>query len=434
MQPSHGTSPAPAGSGGWVGLLTPARLTRFGIAVAVALTVAFVVFVATADGVQAIAGGRLGGDWAAFHTAGVLLLDDPGLLLDPVAQQDQMARYLDGNFAPFPYPPLFGYLYVPFALVGFRVGYVVYVLCLLALGIVAVRWILDLSGVSSDWRLVGLLGAMTYPGTFLSVGGAQNATITLFLLALTGRLLADDRPVAAGLALGLLWFKPQFAIPVLALVLVAGHRRTVAVASAVGLAIAGVTGLVFGGDWLARWYDLLRLTDTGNRIFNTGATVSPVEWVRGVVASPAGDLVGLALAVGLGLGFAVVAHRRNRPRDLLPIIVLALLLTAPHALLYELCLLVPVLAVVVRHRGPAWGLGLWAAAGVLAFSVPAPLRIGYVVVVGVLWWSTLPPDWRGPPVAVAGDDPTVALRGTDHTGNTIVDRTPRDASGGREHA
>lgn len=370
-------------------LLGPARLQRFGLAVAAAMVVAFVIVVATATGVDAIAGGRVGGDFAAFRTAGVLLLDTPGALLDPVAQHQEMAAYLDGRFAPFPYPPLFGYLYVPFALLPFRVGYVAYVIVLVMVAAVAIRWTMDLLGVATRWRVVGLLGGLTYAGTFLSISAAQNTVLTLAILAGSLRLVAAARPELAGLVLTLLWFKPQYAIPVLGLVLVAGRVRTVAVALAGGLVIVAITTAVFGPGWPAAWYDLLALTDAGNRVFNTGNTVSSVEWLRGIVAAPWGDVLGLSAALVLGAASIVAVHRHRDPGALLALVGVAILATAPHALRYELALLVPALALVTRHLGIRGGVVAWAMAVPLVFGVPAPLRIAYVLAVGVVTWQAL---------------------------------------------
>lgn len=368
-------------------LVTPARLRRFGVAVALGLVAAFVVFIATARGVDAVAGGRVGGDWAAFHTAGILLRDNPASLLDPDAQRRVMAPYLDGRFAPFPYPPLFGYAYVPFTLLSFTGGYVAYVVALVALAFLTIHWTMDLLGVAGRWRQVGLLGGVTFAGTFVSIGGAQNTIITLFLLVAASRLLAHDGQVRAGLVLTLLWFKPQYAVPVLGLVLVTGRWRTVATALGGGVALAALTTVVFGPDWPARWIDLLSLTDAGNRAFNTGNTVSGVEWLRGTLAAPWGDIVGLGLAVALGIAGVAVARRHPAPTSLLPLLGLALLVTAPHALTYELALLVPALAVVARGHGVSWAVAAWLVAPLVIIDVPPLLRIAYVGATAVAWWT-----------------------------------------------
>ena len=231
-------------------LLSPRRLTLAGLSVAIGMAIAFVLFVVTADGVSGLAGGRLGGDWPAFHTAGLLARTDPGGLLDAEAQRAIMAPYLQGEFYPFPYPPVLGYLFVPATFVSFRVGYAVFVVLLLAAAWVAVSWLLRLYGVHDDrWRTVAMLGALTYAGTFRSYTGAQNTTLTLVLLVGMTRLLVRERMVAAGLVLGLLWFKPQFAIPAIGLVAVAGYLRTALWAVAPGIVLWVANAMVFGVGW-----------------------------------------------------------------------------------------------------------------------------------------------------------------------------------------
>lgn len=367
-------------------LVSPRRLGMAGLSIAIGMGIAFVVFVATADGVDGLAGGRLGGDWPAFHTAGLLARTNPDALFDVAAQREVMAAYLGDSYTPFPYPPLLAFLFVPATFVPYAVGYATYVLLLLAAAIVAVRWLLDLYGVrDATWRVVGMLGAVTYAGTFLSYAGAQNGTLTLLILVGAHRWLAAGRGWQAGLLLGLLWFKPQYALPAIGLVFVADHVRTAVWALVPGVALWSATAAVFGGDWVGRWADgVLRATDAGNRRFNTHGTVSMVEYLRGRLEPPWGDVLGIGLAVLVGLACIVAVRRYRTPRWVLPLSCLALLSTALHALRYELALLVPVFAAVLSLRGrsgvppAAW---FYAGGWLMILPVHPVVRVGYVAAV-----------------------------------------------------
>ena len=289
-------------------LLTPARLTRFGLATAFAMAFSVVVVVVTADGIDTLAGGRVGGDWPPFHAAGHLFRQDPLLVLDVDAQQAAMSAYLDGGFAPFAYPPILAALFVPFTVLPFLGGYVVYLVLLAAAAVWAARVVMDVLGVrSAAWRRVGVLGVLTLPAAFRSYSGAQNGTITLLVLALGYRRLQAGDPWRAGLVLGLLWYKPQFAVPVAGLLLVAGWWRAALASLVPGVLLWAATAAVYGADWVQTWWDgIVQVTDRGNKIFNTEASISLVEYVRGRIGEPTGEVLGLLLAAAIGL-VAVVA-------------------------------------------------------------------------------------------------------------------------------
>ena len=378
-------------------LLSPRRLTLAGLAIAIGMAIAFILFVVTADGVDGLAGGRLGGDWPAFHTAGLLARTNPEALFDVDAQRAIMAEYLGDSYTPFPYPPLFAFLFVPATYVSYGLGYATYVVLLLVAAIVAVRWLLDLYGADDDrWRTVGMLGATTYAGTFLSYAGAQNATLTLLILVGAHRLLVRGAPAKAGLVLGLLWFKPQYAVPALGLVAVAGYVRTAAWAVVPGVLVWLASAVVFGVDWVGRWGSgILRATDAGNRRFNTQNTVSMVEYLRGRVEQPWGDAIAIGLAVVVGVCFVLLVRRYRQPHVLLPLVCVALLLTALHALRYELALLVPAFAAGLAARGMSGvrvAVALYVGGWVMVAPVHPIVRVLYVIVAFV-WTMRVVPAW-----------------------------------------
>lgn len=405
---------APGGT--WTGsLVTKDRLVRFGGAVSLALAVAFAIHVITADGVSTVAGGRLGGDWAPFRTAGVLASRDPSLILDTSAQAAAMSQYFaEGGFLPFANPPITAFLFIPGSWVDFATGYVVFVLILVAISLVAIRLTLDLFDVRDPgWRRVGYLGAMTFAPVFRAYAGAQNSTFTLLLLAAGFLLLKREHPWWAGVVLGGLWYKPQFAIPAIGLVLVLRHWRTAAAALATGVAFWAANALVFGTGWVVDWLEgVVQVTDQGNIGFSTNITVSPVEWVRWTVEGNTGLGLSLLLAAVIGLAAILVGTRHPAPEDLFPLASAALVLTAPHALVYELALLVPVIGSGLVHGGRTrvvQALGLWAASLVVVMTRHPVARIGFVLVC-VAWWLAQLTAVRGRPDTTMRRQP--ALEGT----------------------
>ena len=386
-------------------LLEPGRLARAGTAVAIGMTVAVVIVLITSQGVETVAGGRLGGDFPAFYAAGELARRDLGLLLDPAAQAAAQAPYLNAAWAPFPYPPAVAYAFVPLAWLPFTAAYTVYVVLLAGAAVLAVRLVLDILGVVDPrWRTVAYLGALTFAPTFRSVGGAQNATVTLLILAGTVRVLQRERPEAAGLVLGLLWFKPQYAIPAIGLLLATRTWRRAGLVSLVpGVALWTVTALALSAGWVTTWWDhVIRVTSAGNQRFNTSLTVSVVEYLRGVLPSGLREPVGVGVALALGLVFAVAVRRVRAERALLALICGALLVTSLHALPYELVLLVPLIGLALvesKRDGVATAVGVYLAGWAVIVGFTHPL-VRFAYVAGVIWWAALAwDDARGVPAS-----------------------------------
>lgn len=382
------------------------RLTRIGRSVVFGLAVAFVVVVAGSDGLATPGGGRLGGDWAAFWAAGALFRQDPALLLDLDAQLATTAPYLDGNVLPFPYPPLLAALYALPSMLPFTVGYVVVVAILTVLAVVASNWAMQVLAVPAHVRPLGRLGALSFAGTAVAIFGTQ--TTILVLAAVCGAMLLMHRggSVAAGCVLGLLWFKPQFALPVLLLLAVAGHRRT----AAIGLAGAplwwGANAMVFGRGWMVVWLrDIVAFVDAGNQAGNLDQTISVVEWVRAILPSPIDDPVSVSIALVLGGLFAYQASRTRDPRSLLPLVCAAMVLTALHALQYELAMLVPTLLATAATGGrryvPAL-LGMWLVAPVVVIADIAVLGIAFAASIIGLWHLSTRPPMPGPDTTTPG--------------------------------
>ncbi|MBY5162905.1 glycosyltransferase family 87 protein [Salsipaludibacter albus] len=371
---------------------TRARLTRFGVAVSAALVVALAFFVLSSDGTSGYGGVRFGGDWATFWSAGRLIREDPRLLLDLGAQSAAMASYMDGGFFPFANPPIFAVIFVPLSLLPFTASYVLWMAVLVLAAAYGTRAAMDVLAVPERWQVVGILGALTFAPTFDSVIAAQNATLRLWFMGLGFRQLQRGQPWIAGAILAGTWFKPQFAVPLIALLAAVGRWRT-ATAAALGGAFLWIVSVpLFGAEWLQTWWqDVVTFTDAQNAVAHLERTISPVHWTRIGIGGTAGLVVALAVGVGIGLGAVWVGRRFSDVEILLPLSCAALLLTAPHAFAYEAATLVPVLggylALRLRQGLPAAILG-WSLAPFWLLVYVPPLRVAGVLLVVCLWlWA-----------------------------------------------
>jgi len=99
--------------------------------------------------------------------------------------------------------------------------------------------------VARSW----LPAAAAYPAVFINIGHGQNGFLTAGLL---GAALMVLRPLFAGVLMGLIVYKPQFAA-VIPLALLAGSQwRTLAVTAVTAIVLAALSCIIFGVDcWAA---------------------------------------------------------------------------------------------------------------------------------------------------------------------------------------
>ena len=189
--------------------------------------------------------------WAAGATAGGPDLVDAGR---HVAWQ--AAHGVSQAF--FAYPPAAAWLLWPFAqlpvAVAFWVQAVSMVACLAVAGFVAAR----VYGLTPG---LAVLAALAWAPSTASIVTGQNAPFALLaaMVAIWG--LATGRWWVAGLAVGVLWYKPTLALGFVALFLVRGRWRELAVAVAAGGVAFLLSVAAAGGDWgwLGTWLEGARV-------------------------------------------------------------------------------------------------------------------------------------------------------------------------------
>jgi hypothetical protein len=96
-----------------------------------------------------------------------------------------------------------------------------------------------------------IVAAFCTPSVLNTLGVGQNGLLVAALMALTLALL-DRRPLAAGVALGLLTIKPQFGLIFPLLLLATGRWRVILAASGTAVVAALASLIAFGPEpWLA---------------------------------------------------------------------------------------------------------------------------------------------------------------------------------------
>lgn len=304
--------------------------------------------------------GRLGGDLPSFYGAGRIVLDGRGPDLYDAAVQAEAQRGLldtDDELYYFAYPPYTALAFAPLAALPFRAAYLVHTMLMAAalwFAIVAARPLAPrLLGTRERMVAALSIALFVYP-VLRSVLGGQNATLTLLLAVAVWRFAADEHDLAAGLALGAMFYKPQFGLVVLVLILVA-RRWRVALYGAGGLAALWLIGAaVMQGSWVGHWLDQVGRFDETNLASNGSLMVSIVGFTRNALEGwPA---IALAAVLGLIVGLPTVWMwiRSGTDLDGVALAAPALPLLAASALYYDgAMILVTGLVILERQRPPS---------------------------------------------------------------------------------
>lgn len=220
----------------------------FAIGLLPCLWTAWILWAAPLDGLTAARSALAARDFTALWAAGQAAATGTLAVLANPGSFTAYLRDIFGAGIPdqiWPYPPPILLIARPLAALPFMLGFALYT----ALGLAALLLASRSSSLSRLQRAAILLSPAVATN---ALTGQTGALISAMLLG--GLLLIDRRPVLAGVLLGALIIKPQFAV-ILPICLVAGSRWKTAFAgcaSAIVLAFSSV--IVFG---LEPWVEFL---------------------------------------------------------------------------------------------------------------------------------------------------------------------------------
>jgi len=322
--------------------LTGRRLTLYPAAALLAVFVAFVYAVVSSDGPR-IATGRLGGDYPAFYAAGTLVArgDSEQLYQSTAqlaAQEGTHFGEAEGNFLIFPYPPHFALLYVPFSWLPYKWSFVLHTAVMAALLAATARLLMPLLPRLGRYPFVLFAMLVIYYPMFRALVGGQNTPLTIFLLALVWRAMAQERQYLLGTSLAALLFKPHFSLVMSVLSglrlskgLVLSWLGVAAVTYALGAAVGGL-------DWISWWLGEVYRFQVTDQAVNASNSVGILGFLEAMFGpgSPPVVAAGLLLSTGLGLWLMILWWRREEPLNhRLAITFAAFPLVQPHALYYD---------------------------------------------------------------------------------------------------
>ncbi|MGH7551814.1 MAG: glycosyltransferase family 87 protein, partial [Longimicrobiales bacterium] len=218
------------------------------------------------SGDRGIAGPLKGADFVYFYTLGHLVSSQQtGILYNMTALHDAQVTLVPESgpdLYPPVYPPQAALLFAPFSGLSYRPSLLLWNVLTIA-GYALIVWSAwrRVSGTLSDGTLV-LAAAAAFPPFWTLILYGQITILILAAFWLGWLALERDRPYMAGMAFGLLALKPQFGIPLAAVVLACGEWRMLAGAVCSVVAQAAAVWLVLGASVLTAFATMLRVTVT----------------------------------------------------------------------------------------------------------------------------------------------------------------------------
>ena len=347
-------------SGDW---LTPERVRLYPALLGSALCLALVGLIATSHGAIDHWGRPLGTDFSGFWVAGkAVLAGHPAQPYDNTlnaAAQAAAFGHTDA-FLPWPYPPYFLALAALLATMPYLPALVAWQGVTLWLYMRA-----TLCVAAGLPRGATIIAALAFPAVAINVLHGHNGLLSAALLA-GGGLLLPRRPVVAGVLLGLLAYKPQFALAIPVAMLAGRHWQAVAAASVTVLLTTVTTYAAFGpAPWLAFVANLsftrhVVLELGGLESYKLQSAFSAVRLVGGSVPLAYGAQIAVSFVVLAGLAIVWRGHTDHRLK--LAGLIVASLLATPYAVDYDMTMLGPALAALASlgvERGfPPYGKSL----------------------------------------------------------------------------
>ena len=301
-------------------------------------------------------------DFSAFFAAGQLVFSPAIMDLAAVARL-QLSQGLP--ITPFVYPAGVALLYAPLAGLPYGLAALLHAGLMFALLLASAILGAALTGLPTRWAV---LGTLAWAPAAAGVISGQNPSAALLLVVLAAWALARGHDGRAGLAVGLLAYKPQLAAPMLGLLLLRTRWSALLAAGAV-IVLHYLAGLLATGgqlDWPLSWLQTVEAYQEADFLANGWQAISLPA--LGTYLELVTGLPGLAL-VGYLAGIAIVlaclpALRRLPTVDAVALAAAIGLLVSPHAWVYDATLLLPALGVLAARaarRGWPWRDRWWLA-------------------------------------------------------------------------
>jgi hypothetical protein len=267
------------------------------------------------------------GDWRVFVAAGSLA--GTHALIDP-PEAWQIFVYLPGT----------AWAFVPFARLPLAVSFIVDAVCMLACaaaaGVIAAR----------TYGLPRSLAVGSFvlwpPVVYAAAIIGQNAPFGLLLAQLVIAGIARRSLALTAVPLGLLLYKPTYALPLIGVLILRARVRELGAVAAIGCGWYVLSAAATGGDWRwpAEWAALIARYAPGDLSVNGAFVVS----IPGLLARAGAGAPVIGAVVVLCAAVVAFALRRVDALEAASAACLAGVALSPHALAYDAALALPMIA------------------------------------------------------------------------------------------
>jgi alpha-1,2-mannosyltransferase len=362
----------------------------------------------------------VGSDLLVFYSAGRIVADGDGArLYEPARQLAEQVEVLgrDRGVAIFPYPAFVALPYAALARLSLPWAYVIATAAMLAATLAAMWMLRGASPTARDQPALVALAILVSQPFGSALFGGQVVAFTL--LCFTGLYcgLRQGRDLAAGIWLGLLFYKPQMSVVLVLLLILQRQWRTLTVAGLVGATLTALGALAAGPTWprsflgmvLSDYYRNNAIVADGSRSLSLPGVTRHLAGLDATWAMVAALVLCLFILVLVARSWRNVQEDGRFPLQF-AIAMVATLIVSPHALYYEAGLLVLPLILLADHwraqleaSGSARLIADWQAlalAGLAIFGAARSLLISFVpfepmvaapIIVGLLVWRELHP-------------------------------------------
>lgn len=305
-----------------------------------------------------------GTDFLHFYTIGTLAREGhPDRLYDLRAQEklatERVPEAKGLVYAPF-YGPQVALLFAPFAALPYGKALAAWLL-INALIYAGCCWLVwrECPNLQQNPGTVVLI-ALAFSAFFHLLVWGQTSGLALACFTLMFLCLRRKNNFAAGLAFGLLFFKPQLGVAGAVIFLLAGEWRILAGATVTAVAQLAVVWADFGApvlrDYFRRFYDVPDMLPLLEPKLYQLHSLRGFWELSGLPPRIAETCLGISLVIVLALAYR--AWHRSRSLEIrFASLLVATVLVAPHLTIYDLVILAPAFLLLANwtldHRFPS---------------------------------------------------------------------------------
>jgi len=289
-----------------------------------------------------------GPDFLPFYTLGKLALERRGDLLYDMPAQAVLRQEIAPRALPYAYLPFYGpqasLVFAPFAELPYSYALLAWLLLsALIYGICCCAVWRRCPHLQHE-RANVWLAAAAFPGFFHLITFAQSSALPLLFFTLTYLALRANKQFLAGLAIGCIVFKPQFALAGVIVFLISRYWPLILGAFLSSIAQLAVGCFVYGSAVMKAYIHALLHAGDFPAILEPKLYQSfslRGFWLLLVPSTAMADILYAASAI-LVLWMLRTIWKKEGPFDLrYSALLLASLLAAPHANAYDLVILAP---------------------------------------------------------------------------------------------